>query len=391
MSKDNTLRIVENPEVEPSMIDEAGKKADVNYQREWAPQGSNSNDSLSILYDFVPPHSFVLDVGCSIGQLGAALKKEKACRVIGLELNRDAARIAENVLDQVVVGDACTTDFVSLAGSERFDAVIFADVLEHIPDPESVLREASKSLSSRGVILISVPNVAHASVRLALLDGKFEYRTEGLLDKTHIKFYTRESIHQLLNRAGLAAVEVTRTYLGAMDTEIPITSTDFVSPALIAAVEGLEEATTYQFVIKAVPLANEYYHELVASRLNNLENTVIGLDQKNQQSIRVHTEVEAFREAVKNLGEKQDLLSEKQEIAATALEQMQNRLNSAETERDVELARIKKAMIELTGAVQARLSPLEEQNRLTAERVERYINIWPLRVLRGLRKRVLRV
>ena len=401
MSKDNTLRVIEAPAAAPGETSENAQNT--RYVREWTPGEAGSNDSLSIVYSYVPAGSFVLDVGCSIGQLGGALKRDKQCRVFGLEINTEAAAHAQKVLDKVIVQDVCITDFKSLSGSQGFDAIIFADVLEHVPGAELILKKASEALSPKGFIIISVPNIAHASVRLALLEGKFEYRKEGLLDETHLKFYTRDSLRDLLDRAGLAAVEVKRTYLGATDTEIPVTADTLITPEFITLVEDLDEATTYQFVLQAVPVTNEYYGHLIGERLHNLENNLIRTTREKRGVLNeLAAREKAFqRESARFLEEtgridsslrktQEDLLAVMNGIQARVTD-LDRRIMDYQAEEQNRFNRTSAAVRHLASYVQARLGNVEERSRLVSERIERYINIWPLRVLRRLRKRLLRV
>src|SRR5262249_11276316 len=94
---------------------------------------------------------------------------------------------------------------------DRFDAIVYADVLEHLADPLRVLRELNASLAPGGQVVISIPNVAHLWVRLSLLAGRFEYRDRGILDRDHLRFFTQRSLQSLLTAAGLAIVRQTVT------------------------------------------------------------------------------------------------------------------------------------------------------------------------------------
>jgi hypothetical protein len=157
------------------------------------------------------------------------------------------------VLTEARVVDILETPLDILFQEKKFRYIVFADVLEHLSDPVGVLRAAEKVLSQDGEILISIPNVAHASVRLGLLAGRFDYSNEGLLDRTHAFFYTRKSLFEMLERAGLAPLDLDRTYLGALDGDIPLLLGGIVTKELIDAVEKEDEATTYQFIARAYP------------------------------------------------------------------------------------------------------------------------------------------
>src|SRR5207244_3985845 len=142
-------------------------------------------------------------------------------------------------------------DLESILAEEKFDAALFGDVLEHMRDPLTMLRRTRAWVVPEGFAVASLPNIAHGAVRLALLQGRFDYRPEGLLDDTHLRFFTHDSIKELFREAGFAVVETRRTHLGLFDTEIPIRAEDF-PPDLLRQVEEEPEATTYQFVVKAL-------------------------------------------------------------------------------------------------------------------------------------------
>lgn len=211
---------------------------------------SDDNNSHALMVKFVGTGRRVLDLGCATGLLGRALR-ERGCEVVGIERDEGAAAQAAEVLDRVVVADLETADLGGLLGAEAFDVIVCGDVLEHLRDPLRVLRGALCLLAPGGSIVASIPNIAHAAVRLALLAGRFDYRPLGLLDETHVRFFTRRSLQGLLEQAGLVPVEVTRTTAGAFGTEIQIDQAEF-SPSLVRSVEAGEEGTTYQFVLRAV-------------------------------------------------------------------------------------------------------------------------------------------
>lgn len=150
----------------------------------------------------------VLEVGCGTGTTGALLCS-RGHHVTGLELNADAAERASQVLDVVVTGDV-EQGLPFVEGS--FDAVIFADVLEHLVDPWRVLREAVELLAEGGVVLASIPNVQNIDVVRRLMRGRWDYRERGILDHGHLRFFTLSSIRSLFAQAELRITRVERRY-----------------------------------------------------------------------------------------------------------------------------------------------------------------------------------
>src|SRR5438094_7755459 len=164
---------------------------------------ARKGSSHELVMSLVPKGASVLEIGCATGYMSQALRDGLGCRVVGVELFAEAAEKARAVCQRVIVGDAQTLDYDAVLGNDRFDAILFADVLEHLPDPGSVLRRVRPFLKDDGAIIASIPNIAHGSVRLALLGGEFRYRQTGLLDKTHLRFFTRESVQELFETSGL--------------------------------------------------------------------------------------------------------------------------------------------------------------------------------------------
>ncbi len=154
--------------------------------------------SHRLVIELVPPGSRVLDVGCAEGHLASALAA-RGCSVIGIEPDSRAAAAARGRGIEVLELDV---EQVPLAAA-RFDVVVFADVLEHLRDPAAVLRQARVA----GRAVVSLPNIAHWTARRALLQGRFPREDHGLFDRTHLRFFTRDSAAALAREAGFAVVD----------------------------------------------------------------------------------------------------------------------------------------------------------------------------------------
>jgi 2-polyprenyl-3-methyl-5-hydroxy-6-metoxy-1,4-benzoquinol methylase len=150
----------------------------------------------------------VLDVGCGIGLNGAAAKRTGA-RVTGIEIVPASIERAKKVLDEVLVADIeREASLRDALGQRRFDLLLLADVLEHTADPRAVLERLAPYVEEDGHVLISLPNVAAWPVRLGLLAGRFEYTKSGILDDTHLRFFTRASAVAMIESAGLEVLRV---------------------------------------------------------------------------------------------------------------------------------------------------------------------------------------
>lgn len=151
-------------------------------------------------------HARILDVGCACGDNGGALKAARKSVLCGIELDSESARIAKEtgVYEDVIVANIDNLESSDLEGfKEKFDYVLFGDVLEHLRDPLQAIRLFSSCLRSGGSVIASIPNVAHMSIKANLLVDDFTYTDVGLLDKTHIHLFTYRSIASLFASAGL--------------------------------------------------------------------------------------------------------------------------------------------------------------------------------------------
>jgi len=203
----------------------------------------------------------VLEIGCSEGYFGAALKADGHV-VWGIETNAIAADIAETVLDKVyrdsIEAFLLADEFID----DRFDAIVFGDVLEHLLDPARVLRAVSERLSERGVIIASVPNVAHERVRMMLLEGRWDYSATGIMDNTHLHFFTRDTLVDLFSSANLAINRFSAITLDGDAVQIPVRP---ATQALASTVISDRERNIFQFIAMLErPAATEAAHTLNA-------------------------------------------------------------------------------------------------------------------------------
>jgi 2-polyprenyl-3-methyl-5-hydroxy-6-metoxy-1,4-benzoquinol methylase len=210
---------------------------------------ANPNTSHTQIVELVGTRKRVLDIGCWTGDLGRVLR-ERGCHVSGLEVDPVAADKARDVLDEVVVADLNTTRPSELFEAGSFDVVVLADVLEHLLDPVAVLADASTLLSAGGQVVISIPNVTHGSVRLALLQGRWDYTETGLLDATHIKFFARPGLLEMFAGAGMVIETLRGTLADPLVVEVEVDA-DRLPPTAVEWVRHEPDALVYQFVAAA--------------------------------------------------------------------------------------------------------------------------------------------
>lgn len=221
--------------------------ADLSSLRYGTTVDAGGEGSHGLVLSLVPPGSRVLELGPAAGGMTRELLK-LGCEVTTVEFDLDAAISAAMYSTSAHVADLNTRRLHDVVADGDFDVVIAADVLEHLVRPDDVLTDAARLLRSDGICIVSLPNVAHGSVRLALLDGRFEYRSEGLLDRTHLRFYTRDSASHLLSSAGLELTGVHEVVVAIDASEIPFDRT-LLSHAAGARVQQDADAVVYQFVL----------------------------------------------------------------------------------------------------------------------------------------------
>jgi 2-polyprenyl-3-methyl-5-hydroxy-6-metoxy-1,4-benzoquinol methylase len=163
-------------------------------------RSSGLSRSHELVLAAVPDGVRVLDVGCAAGYLGAALT-ERGCTVVGVEMDPRDAASARVGYELVIEGDVEDPATVTQLPRDM-QVVIFADILEHLRDPWSVLRASRDLLAPGGRVIVSLPNIAHWTARRALLRGDFTYSDFGLFDRTHLRFFTRDSARRLALDAG---------------------------------------------------------------------------------------------------------------------------------------------------------------------------------------------
>ncbi len=158
---------------------------------------------------FVPAEARrILDVGCGRGSFGAALKERlSSAEVWGIEMNSTAATEARQVLDEILSGDAL--EVLAELPTAHFDCIVLNDVLEHVPQPEELITLARSRLGPEGRIVASIPNVRYFFnvVDLACF-GRWDYTDEGILDRTHLRFFTRSTILRLFAEGGFSVERI---------------------------------------------------------------------------------------------------------------------------------------------------------------------------------------
>jgi GT2 family glycosyltransferase/2-polyprenyl-3-methyl-5-hydroxy-6-metoxy-1,4-benzoquinol methylase len=287
----------------------------------------------------------VLEVGPAWGYMSRVLA-ERGCRITGVEIDPVAAKVAEQFCERVIVGDIQQLDFRSAFGRERFDVAIYGDVLEHLVHPEEVLLKTSTILKPDGYVVASIPNVAHGSIRLSLLAGDFRYTEMGLLDQTHLRFYTRDTIRNLFAEAGFVIRSWKRIILDPFATEVPIKEEDF-PPRLIEEVRKEQDALTYQYVVKAARAAGPVRRRRSSSLQSSHPQVVHQLRQQISRIEAQQIEKDNQISRLDGLVASKEIELTQAQRAIAARDTMIAEKNSAITKRDSLLAEKEEQLNEL--------------------------------------------
>jgi 2-polyprenyl-3-methyl-5-hydroxy-6-metoxy-1,4-benzoquinol methylase len=207
------------------------------------------NDARALALGMVGWNKRVLELGAASGHVTRVLA-ERHCDVTAVEYEPEVARELEGVAAGVIVGDL-DDDAVLDGLPADFDVVLAGDVLEHLVDPGRVLRRAARLVVPGGRVVISLPNIAHADVRMALLQGRWEYRPWGLMDRTHLRFFTLDGLYAMVAEAGPVATELRRVRIPAFESEVAVPR-ESVPTAVLDHILTDPEAETYQFVVAAI-------------------------------------------------------------------------------------------------------------------------------------------
>ena len=158
-----------------------------------------------LIIQWLGKNNLILDVGCNSGYLGSISNEN--C-FYGIEIDKNKAKEAKKVYKKVLIGNIEKLINLTLQ-LPKFDIIVFADILEHLIYPKKALIYFIQNfLKDNGKVVVSLPNIAHLSIRLNLLFGRFNYTNAGILDKTHLHFYNKRSADKLVNEVGLKIIKI---------------------------------------------------------------------------------------------------------------------------------------------------------------------------------------
>lgn len=251
----------------------------------------DSDRAAAKLLRFVGNNKSVLEIGCASGVQSKVLAEQLGCKVTGIEIDAAAAEEARKFCDRVIVGNVEELDLVTAIGDKKYDVVIFADVLEHLKYPEHVLEKTKPFLADDGYVVASIPNIVHASVIYEMMKGRFDYRHFGLLDDTHIRFFTKKTIYHVFERAGFIIVNLDRKVIPPEYSEFRTTATCDKDKAVLDYIRvNNPESNTYHFIVKAYKSDSSQQTALVSAQ-EQIERLEKALEEKELRIRKLKSEI----------------------------------------------------------------------------------------------------
>jgi SAM-dependent methyltransferase len=231
----------------------------------------DENHAANKVIQWVDRDIDVLEVGCASGIQTRFLKECLGCRVTGLEIDPLAAEDARPYCENLIIGNIEDIDLTKELGDRCFNAILFVDVLEHLVDPIMALKKVLPFLKEGGHVIASIPNIAHAAISWELAHGRFDYQQYGLLDNTHIRFFTKKNVAKLFEEAGYRIISWDRVIKAPDKTEFNIYCNSAMDQSFLDWISDLNpEANTYQFIVKACPVL-EKEEELKYEQLEKID------------------------------------------------------------------------------------------------------------------------
>lgn len=196
---------------------------------------------------FLTPNATVLEFGSATGYATRYMIKKYNCTVTCIEKIPEMAEIGRKIAHKMIVADIEADEWENQIDC-TYDFIIFADVLEHLLNPEKVIARVKRFLKADGFILTSIPNIGHNAIIMSLRNGKFRYTETGLLDNTHIHFFTREGIFEMFNKNGLNCNAEENKVIRPCDTELE--SYYIQNPCLAPSLIRKKDGHVYRYVQK---------------------------------------------------------------------------------------------------------------------------------------------
>jgi methionine biosynthesis protein MetW len=211
---------------------------------------NNNNNTHTMILSSIEKNSKVLDIGCAQGYLGEYLNKEKECEVVGVDFLQSHI---EQASQKKIYKELFCLDLNLLSDemnhyTEYFDFILLADVLEHLYEPQKLLNQLKKILKPNGCFIVSIPNISHGSILINLIKNKFEYTPTGLLDDSHIRFFTLDSFVNILNKENLEIISLNASLALPTETEQKA-DLNYIPYNIVKSLAKNSQIFCYQYVL----------------------------------------------------------------------------------------------------------------------------------------------
>ena len=250
----------------------------------------NGGSAAAVLARMVEPGQRVLELGTGPGTVTRILHS-KGCKVTGIEMDPETLATCAPFCERTIQANLEDPKWATPLVGEKFDAIICADVLEHLRDPRPLLTQLPAFLAEGGSVLMSLPNASHLTILASLLGGRFPYQQNGLLDNTHLKFYGREDLDALLRECGFlwqrwhtVQVDPAQAELKQYWNELEDADREFLKAR---CADGM----VYQHVVKAFPAST-------TGHLSKLQKDLMELEQSHRAEVsRMNEKFETEKQA----------------------------------------------------------------------------------------------
>jgi 2-polyprenyl-3-methyl-5-hydroxy-6-metoxy-1,4-benzoquinol methylase len=251
------------------------------YAHQIDPEGGSAAARIARM---IEPGLRVLELGCGPGTVTRILHA-KGCRVTGMDMDGQALEVCRPFCDRVIQTDLSAAGWVQAVKGEIFDVVVLADVLEHLNCPQDLLDALANLLADDGYVVLSVPNVSHLSVLSCLMAGHFPYQSTGLLDRTHVRFFGRHDVEQLLLASGFLAQRWEYVEVPPLASELASFWTGLDESARHFLQDHTVNGMVYQHVVKAYPSSQTGYVAKLQAELAQLQSGMNHLKESHEASL----------------------------------------------------------------------------------------------------------
>ena len=331
----------------------------------------NTNSSHTLAIDLIGKNKMVLEIGTSTGYMSKLLK-ERGNQIIGVEIDPEAAEIASQFCELMIIGDVEVLDLDEYLKDVLFDAIILTDIIEHLVWPAKTLEMLKKYLKEDGYLVVSIPNICHGDIILSLMNSNFKYSQMGLLDKTHLRFFGVNNIYDFFSKCGFTVnnLHTTKIPLGCTELKIDLNK---VPKELIKFLYSLPNSEVYQFVFcaklssdaRSGAYLNEFnlitnFNESIQETIDESVTPLLDVQKKLYNQLSVQSQ--NIRDLENEISDKKSQISDKENQILDKNNQLLNKdnqiqiLNKSLKEKIDEISLLENSLSSMRSSVTFRLT-----------------------------------